>query len=525
MKKLVSILLVLLLVMSLPITAFAAPVDGTLYYSDDGSMTIYVRWDVEQPSVRFTDPKGNVYDPAVEKAGTGVAVMGNTLYYYIESPAKGTWRYSYEQGNNTSVEIGIQSNATPLKVESFTIGEVFNAYVQANFLVSGERYQSIRYTISAVADGVQGEKELEYGYATANQEETVSVYLGGLASYDNYKLKLYVYYIEDDVEISDSALSDAFAYTNSYVDGYAPEFTVTIHPDEYLITVQWDRYSWRYQSVLIAVIEDNGEPFFDTYDVGTGSVQLSYAPGTKVVTVEMSAKVDGANTKPVRRTMNVADMKITCPDQEAVNYVNYPITYTNVELTAALTLNGETKQQQFSGTGILNVQLQDDWNDLSLTYTDADGVIWQLERRVFVDRIAPVLKMSQTYDGMAIQGTKLIISGQVTDGTSVTVNGEAAELGADGLFSKEVTLQEGENIISVAAVDGLGNEARYSAKVYSGKITGANGDQDGQQGATGRFAEKLLDSYWPLVISGFVAILVIVYGVIFWRKEKKDETV
>ena len=47
MKKLVSVILVLLVVMSLPITAYAETVEDTLYYYGDGSMTIYVRWDVE----------------------------------------------------------------------------------------------------------------------------------------------------------------------------------------------------------------------------------------------------------------------------------------------------------------------------------------------------------------------------------------------------------------------------------------------------------------------------------------------
>lgn len=525
MKKIVSVILVLLVVMSLPITAYAETVEDTLYYYGDGSMTIYVRWDVEQPSVQFTDPRGNVYDPKVEAEGTGAAVMGNTLYYYIESPAKGTWRYTYEKGNNTSVEVGIVSNADPLTVESFTIDQVSGDYLPATFRVSGAEYQGFYYRISAVADGVTGEKALTTGYAYANREENISVYLGSLTSYNNYKLKLYVYYMDNGVEVFDSAYSAAFAYTNPDADWYAPDFAVTIRPDEYLLTVQWNQY-WNCDSVLIAVIEDGGEPSYDTYEPYIGNIQLSYAPSTKVVEVEMTAKVDGVSTTPVRKTMNVANMGIACPSEKAVNYVNYPITYTNVDVTATMTVNGETKEQKFSGTGILNVQLQDDWNELSLTYTDANGVNWQLNRKVYVDRVAPVLKMSQTYDGMAVQGNKLIISGSVTDGTAVSVNGEAVTLSADGLFSKEVTLAEGENIVSVVATDGLGNESRYSAKVYSGEIPGSAGKQNGQGGSTGRFAEKLLDSYWPLVISSFVAVLVIAYGLIFWRKEKKkDETV
>ena len=151
---------------------------------------------------------------------------------------------------------------------------------------------------------------------------------------------------------------------------------------------------------------------------------------------------------------------------------------------------------------------------------DSNGVIWQIGRELYVDRDAPILRMSQDYEGIAVKGNKITVSGSTVDAAQVLINGEAATLGADGLFSKELTLQPGENTVTVSALDSLGNEARYTATVYSGEVTEQTDDD--QQG----FMEKLLGGgYWVLLISGVFALLVVGYGLIFWRKEKKDETV
>lgn len=530
MKKIISFVAAILMLLCLPLSVSAAEEgDLTYWYSDEG-MVIYVRWDVEQPKIQFVDPDGVVYDPTVEQTGTVAAVIGNTLYYYIEAPAQGRWLYSYEKGKNTTVELHVQENNTPLEVTSFTIGEVTDNRLDATFMVSGPEDQHYSYRISAVVDGITGEKELSYGYGYTAREETVTVYLDSLSSYSAYKLKLYVYYEANSVEVYDIAYSEAFSVTNTSGDENTPAFCVTVQPDEYLLFVNWGEVNWQVESILVAVFEDGAEPSYDTYDPNeiTG-VQLSFAPSTKVVEVEMSAKVDGVSTTPIRKKLTVADMALSCPTEDAVNYVNYPITYTGIDkVMAELTVNDQTSSYQLEGDGILNVPLNDNWNELSLSYTDSQGVIWQISRKVFVDRLAPVLNMSQEYDGMAVEGKKLVVSGTVLDYHSVTVNDKEVTVNSDGSFSMELDLADGENILTVVAKDALGNESRYAAKVFSGKVTAsAGGTQNQQQDAPGGFAEKLLGEgkYWALLGSGIIAVLVVGYALIFWRKEKKDETV
>lgn len=529
MKKYISFLLAFFMLLCLPVTARAEQQEGTLYWYETGSMTIVVEWDVEQPSITFTDPNGLVYNPAVQQEGTNAAVMNGVLYYNIEAPAAGAWKYSYEKGKNTTVEVWVQADAEPLEIETFTIGTVADNSLSASFRVSGPENQYVRYTISAVA-GETGEKELENGSCTTGEDVSVTVGLQNLSSYTDYKLKLYVYYMFNGAEIFDSSVSDSFAYTNPNANNEAPTFSVKIRPDEYLLYVSWEDVSWSVDEILVAVFEDGNDPSYDTYDKYTDGLELSYAPSTKVVAVEMSAKVNGISTDPVRKTMNVADMALACPTGEAYNSVNYPITYKGMTgQQVDLVVNEKNETHQLTGDGTLSITLQDSWNQLSLVYTDSQDVQWELSRKVFVDRIAPVLNMSQNYDGMAVEGNKITIGGVVVDGKKVTVNGEEVEISADGLFGKEVTLEAGENTITVSATDALGNEARYTATVHSGEKA-ANSTQQEQQkqgDVPGTFLEKLVSpgGFWALLASGVVALLAIGYGLIFWRKEKKDEEV
>jgi hypothetical protein len=523
MRKIISLCIVLALLLCLPFAASAAKVDGTLSWQGNGTMIIYVEWDVEKPAIKFTDPNGRTYDPAVAKDGTNAVVVGKIMYYQIDSPTRGTWRYSYEQGNNTSVNVYAKAETNTVEVESFTVGELNGTQLPVSFRASGPSNQTLQYTISLTADGAGGQRDLCRGATTANKDTDLVVDLGRLSSYDGYKLRLHIYYNDGDLEIYDDAYSNAFAYTNPDADANQPSFTVTIRPDEYMVYVDWTLVTWGADSVTVAIFEDGGDPYFDTFENPAieGSTKLSFSPDTKVVELELSAKIDGVSTSPVRKTMNLADMMLTCGEEKAINYVNYPITYTNTNKTVVKVAVGEQSEyRELTGTGVMNIALTDGWNQLAVEYTDAGGVIWQIGRELYVDRDAPVLRMSQDYEGIAIKGNKVTISGSTIDATQVLINGEAATLGADGLFSKELTLQPGENTITVSALDSLGNEARYTAIVYSGEVTEQTDDD--QQG----FMEKLLGGgYWVLLISGVFALLVVGYGLIFWRKEKKDETV
>ena len=71
------------------------------------------------------------------------------------------------------------------------------------------------------------------------------------------------------------------------------------------------------------------------------------------------------------------------------------------------------------------------------------------------DSVPPELVLTRPQ----VNGTLVIISGRSEPGSSVSVNGEAANVDATGAFKKVISFEtEGMNVITVRAVDGAGNE-------------------------------------------------------------------
>lgn len=79
-----------------------------------------------------------------------------------------------------------------------------------------------------------------------------------------------------------------------------------------------------------------------------------------------------------------------------------------------------------------------------------------------VDTIAPTLNVTNPPEGLKTNNNKVTVSGTTNDETSspvtVMVNGEVVTVQAGGSFSKEVTLVEGENTITIIATDSAGKQ-------------------------------------------------------------------
>jgi len=71
------------------------------------------------------------------------------------------------------------------------------------------------------------------------------------------------------------------------------------------------------------------------------------------------------------------------------------------------------------------------------------------------DTVPPELVLSRPQ----VNGTLVILSGRSEPGSTVTVNGEPADVDASGAFKKVISFhREGMNVLTVRAVDGAGNE-------------------------------------------------------------------
>lgn len=529
MKRIISIVLALLLIGSMAITASAATQEEDLIYlKKEKDIVIWVKWDVEQPKVVFISPEDEEYDPTIAADNTETIFSENNMYYVIRGAEAGQWKIRYDKGKNNTLEVSVHDYMAGIYVEYFTIDQIVDNNMTVRFKVGGQEDRRFNFRISAMVSHNGAEKELYDSSTRTGREEEIKLSLKKLSSYENYFLKLYVWYEENGTDIFDFAYSETFAWTNTSVDESLPEITTTVLPLENLVRVNWPTDFSKADSVLVAVFEEDATvpTRYDTYKVRDyQSAELSYTPGISKITIEVSMNINGVQSTPLRRTAILGDMKLQLPESELLNSLSFPVAYRDMNgQSVQLRVNQRGSTATLDGSGTMTMTLVDDWNSVSVSYTDENLITWELRRDVFVDRIPPALSMTKDYNGMSQKSDKLVISGRATDCVSLTVNGNPVTMDAAGNFTWDLSLASGSNIFTVIAADAAGNEALYSAEVFCGDAPQQVVQDSGSGDQPGALVYLLTapGSYWILLASGILCLMIVGYALIFWRKGDKS---
>ncbi len=116
--------------------------------------------------------------------------------------------------------------------------------------------------------------------------------------------------------------------------------------------------------------------------------------------------------------------------------------------------------------------LSDGANKVELQVSDNDGNVSTVATVNFIiSTAAPTLNLTSPVNNLITNQNKVTVAGTAAAGSEnvtlaeVTVNGEKATVGAGGNFSKEVTLTEGSNTITVIAKDNIGKTTTVTRKV------------------------------------------------------------
>ncbi|MGD8782512.1 MAG: RHS repeat-associated core domain-containing protein [Ignavibacteria bacterium] len=106
-------------------------------------------------------------------------------------------------------------------------------------------------------------------------------------------------------------------------------------------------------------------------------------------------------------------------------------------------------------------------NTFIIVAEDSLGNSSQIIRKVTLDSQAPVINITGPLDGLTTEDSLVTVEGIVTDSTDIElrINGIETAVGTGGLFSKEVALSVGLNIIYISAADQAGNSAYDSVNV------------------------------------------------------------
>ena len=114
--------------------------------------------------------------------------------------------------------------------------------------------------------------------------------------------------------------------------------------------------------------------------------------------------------------------------------------------------------------------LKDGAHTISVTASDNDGNAASAKTSSFtVDTVPPTLSVTAPTDGLITNKSTVTVTGKTDDATSkpvtVTVNGTAVTVGTDGAFSKDVSLANGSNTITIIAKDKAGKTTTVTRTV------------------------------------------------------------
>lgn len=163
----------------------------------------------------------------------------------------------------------------------------------------------------------------------------------------------------------------------------------------------------------------------------------------------------------------VIKFKVTDNDS-GVNPDTIVIKVDGAKVTTAFTKTAVTGGYECSYTP--GTALADGAHTISIEASDFDGNAATAKTVTFtIDTIPPTLTLENPVDGLITNKAALVVSGKTDDVTSkpvtVTVNGTSVTVNSDGSFSKEITLVNGSNTITVVATDKAGKTTTVTRKV------------------------------------------------------------
>lgn len=260
-------------------------------------------------------------------------------------------------------------------------------------------------------------------------------------------------------------------------------------------------------SVKTAQYIFNGQTYNLTYNASSGKWEAtvtapsksSYSQPNHVLGGTIKATDDAGNTTTVdqNHTTLGASLKIRVKEKTAPS-----ITITAPSAGAYITtitpaiefqvkdmdsgVNAGTIAVTVDGTAVSNITktaidggykctctsptLKDGSHTISVKASDNDGNAAAAKTATFtIDTVPPTLQITAPSNDLITNQKAVTVTGKTDDATSkpvtVTVNGVAVTVGTNGTFTKEVTLAEGANTITIVAKDKAGKTTTVTRRV------------------------------------------------------------
>lgn len=214
-----------------------------------------------------------------------------------------------------------------------------------------------------------------------------------------------------------------------------------------------------------------------------GTVKATDAAGN-VTSVDQNHATLGASLKLRVKEKTAPVISITSPSSGA--YITNP--KPSIEFTVTDADSGVASvAATIDGTAITNITktavtggykctctppsaLKDGAHTISITASDNDGNTASAKTATFtIDTVPPTLSVTAPAEGLVTNKSTVTVTGKTDDVTSkpvtVTINGTAVTVASDGTFSKDVTLSNGSNTITIVAKDKAGKTTTVTRHV------------------------------------------------------------
>jgi hypothetical protein len=131
---------------------------------------------------------------------------------------------------------------------------------------------------------------------------------------------------------------------------------------------------------------------------------------------------------------------------------------------AAVTVNDQPAANS-NGSVSMTMKLAPGDNFLVIRAQDPAGNPAFVNRTVVLDQTPPPLAITEPRAGLRTSEGRMTVKGTTDPGCAVSVNGESATVDRKGKFSKDVSLEEGDNTLVVTAIDQGGNPTTRLVRV------------------------------------------------------------
>ena len=269
-----------------------------------------------------------------------------------------------------------------------------------------------------------------------------------------------------NVAAVDAAGNQTQVTRNVVNDSVAPSITIGMLSEREITNASEITLNGSYSDATVVSITVNGVSATLTGGDYTASVPLAEGANTITVSATDSAGNHSELVQSITRDSLPPSLTVQTPSNGSITrevLVTGNTSDLNL-LSSGVTINGNSTAVAQDGSFAGAVLLPDGENEIEVVATDSAGNLNRVVRTVNVDTAPPVIGDLEPQDNQLVE-SPATVRGRVTDAThvSVSVNGLAASVASDGWFTAEnVILAQGNNSVSLKAVDEAGNESTTS---------------------------------------------------------------